>query len=59
MTEVGLLLITRLSNPQRHPIVIQSHMPEEHRKYINYNEDNFVEWGNSIEEKRLKLSDIF
>lgn len=23
---------SRLSNPQRHPIVIQSHMPEEHRK---------------------------
>ena len=41
----------RLSIPQRHPIVIQSHMPEEHRKYLNYNEDNFIEWGNSVGEK--------
>lgn len=49
----------RLSNPQRHPIVIQSHMPEEHRKYLNYNEDNFVEWGNSVGEKTSEVVKYF
>lgn len=49
----------RLSNPQRHPIVIQSHMPEEHRKYLNYNEDNFVEWGNSVGEKTSEVVRYF
>lgn len=49
----------RLSLPQRYPIVLQSHMPEEHRKYLNYNEDNFIEWGNSIGEKTSEVIRYF
>lgn len=49
----------RLSNPQRHPIVVQSHMPEEHRKYLNYNEDNFIEWGSSVGEKTSEVVRYF
>lgn len=33
---------------QREPIVKQDHMPEAHRKYLNYNADNFLEWANKI-----------
>lgn len=49
----------RLSLPQRYPIVIQSHMPEEHKKYLNYNEDNFIEWGNSVGEKTSEVVRYF
>lgn len=42
----------KISLVERNPIiVIQSHMPEEHKKHLNYNEANFIEWENSVGEK--------
>jgi len=32
----------------RDPIVNRDHMPEEHKKYLNYDVDSFNEWGKSI-----------
>ena len=33
---------------QRDPIVNPNHMPTEHRKYLEYNKDDFLAWGKSI-----------
>ena len=30
------------------PIIIPDHMPENHRKYLSYNDDEFLSWANSI-----------
>ncbi len=49
----------RLSAPQRQPIVIPSHMPEEHRKYLNYNVDNFIAWAASVGEKTSETVKYF
>jgi transposase len=38
----------RLEKIQRYPIVLQEHMPEEHKKYLTYNESDFLAWANSI-----------
>ena len=32
----------------RDPIVKPEHMPQEHQKYLNYNEQEFLAWGSSI-----------
>lgn len=32
----------------RDPIVVPEHMPEQHRKYLSYNADDFAVWANSI-----------
>ena len=38
----------RVQSAQRDPIVNPDHMPAEHRKYLSYNEDDFLVWGKSI-----------
>lgn len=32
----------------RNPIVVPGHMPEQHRKYLSYNADDFTLWAKSI-----------
>ena len=32
----------------RDPIVVPEHMPENHRKYLSYNDDEFLAWAGSI-----------
>jgi len=32
----------------RDPIYIQEHMPENHRKYLSYNTEHFIEWAEQI-----------
>ena len=38
----------RASVARREPIVKPEHMPPEHRKYLNYNTEDFTQWGESI-----------
>ena len=38
----------RLDKPQRDPVVKPEHMPEAHRKYLNYTADEFIVWANTI-----------
>ena len=38
----------RAKSVQRDPIVNQEHMPAEHRKYLNYNAEDFQTWANGI-----------
>ncbi len=38
----------RYRTVQRDPIVKPEHMPPEHRKYLNYNTEDFTQWSESI-----------
>ena len=38
----------RLDKPQRDPVVKPEHMPEAHRRYLNYNAEDFADWANSV-----------
>jgi transposase len=38
----------RLAERQRDPITIPEHMPEKHRKYLSYNDSEFLSWAESI-----------
>jgi transposase len=38
----------RLEKIQRNPIVLPEHMPEKHRRYLAYNESDFLEWATEI-----------
>lgn len=38
----------RMQSAQRDPLVNPDHMPTEHRKYLSYNEEDFLAWGKSI-----------
>jgi len=38
----------RLDKTLRDPIIIPSHMPENHRKYLSYNDDEFLSWAAGI-----------
>lgn len=49
----------RLKTPQRDPIVKEEHMPEEHRKYLYYNEGAFKEWAQSVGEFTSKVVEYF
>ena len=40
----------RASTVQRDPIVKMEHMPPEHRRYMNYNMEDFTLWGSSVGE---------
>ena len=33
---------------QRDPIIQPEHMPEEHRMYLSYNQDSFLDWAKSV-----------
>ena len=43
----------------RDPIVITEHMPQEHRKYLSYNSDDFNRWADAIGKSTSKVVDIF
>ena len=32
----------------RDPVIVPEHMPENHRKYLSYNDDEFLAWASSI-----------
>ncbi len=49
----------RASTVQRNPIVNPNHMPDEHRKYLTYNSDNFLEWAESIGENTKRVVTYF
>ena len=38
----------RLDKPQRDPVVKPEHMPEAHRRYLNYTADDFTAWANTV-----------
>lgn len=35
----------RLPAAQRDAVILKEHMPEKHRKYLEYNADSFIAWG--------------
>lgn len=43
----------------RDPIVIPEHMPENHRKYLSYNADDFRLWAKSIGRNTSRVADYF
>jgi len=44
---------------QRDPIVIPSHMPENHRKYLSYNNDEFLSWAVGVGTETLAVVKYF
>ena len=44
---------------QREPIVSPDHMTPEHRKYLNYNAEDFTVWAESVGEKTTKVVSHF
>lgn len=44
---------------QREPIVNPDHMTPEHRKYLGYNTDDFMQWAESVGEKTAKVVSHF
>ena len=44
---------------QREPIVNPDHMTPEHRKYLNYNTDDFMQWAESVGAKTAKIVSYF
>ena len=49
----------RKTAAQREPIVNENHMAPEHRKYLNYNYDDFAVWAKSIGESTTKVVSHF
>ena len=49
----------RKSVAQREPIVNPDHMTPEHRKYLNYNTEDFMRWAESVGEKTAKVVSHF
>ena len=49
----------RKQTAQREPIVNPDHMTPEHRKYLNYNTDDFMQWAESVGEKTAKVVSHF
>ena len=45
----------RLTTPQRFPIVLEEHMPRNHREYLHYSKDEFLAYAESVgpETKRV------
>ena len=41
------------------PIVMPEHMPENHRKYLSYNEDEFLSWAADIGKETLAVTKSF
>jgi|LGVF01.2.fsa_nt_gb transposase len=41
------------------PIYLPEHMPENHRKYLSYNTEAFLEWGESIGSSTLSMVKTF
>jgi len=43
----------------RDPIIVPEHMPENHRKYLSYNEEEFILWATSIGTSTLAVITYF
>ena len=44
---------------KREPIIKPEHMPEAHRKYLQYNEEEFKSWAHSVGPKTAEVVEIF
>ena len=49
----------RKTSAQREPIVNENHMAPEHRKYLNYNTEDFTAWARSVGENTEKTVTYF
>lgn len=49
----------RFQTAQHDPIVKPEHMPPEHRRYLNYNENSFREWAESVGVHTTKVVQYF
>lgn len=49
----------RLDKAKREPIVKPEHMPENHRKYLHYNAEDFTAWANAIGSATAKAVHYF
>ena len=49
----------RRTAAQREPIVNENHMTPEHRKYLNYNTEDFTVWAKSVGESTAKVVSHF
>ncbi len=49
----------RLDKQQRDPVVKPEHMPEAHRKYLNYTADEFIEWAQAVGPNTVKVVQYF
>ena len=44
---------------RRDPVVQPEHMPQEHRKYLSYNADDFLVWAMGIGSNTAKVTELF
>ena len=51
--------LVRKTSAQREPIVNENHMAPEHRKYLNYNTEDFTAWARSVGENTEKTVTYF
>lgn len=49
----------RKTSAQREPIINANHMAPEHRKYLNYNTEDFTVWAKSVGESTMKVVTYF
>ena len=49
----------RKTSAQREPVVNENHMAPEHRKYLNYNTEDFTAWARSVGENTEKTVTYF
>lgn len=49
----------RMATMRRDPVVQPEHMPQEHRKYLLYNADDFTLWANTIGTNTAKVVTAF
>lgn len=43
----------------RDPVILPAHMPEEHKKYLSYNADEFTAWATSVGPETSKVVNYF
>lgn len=49
----------RASSVRRDPIVKIEHMPEAHKKYLNYNSEAFLKWSSDVGDNTVKVVEYF
>ena len=49
----------RKSAVQREPIVNPDHLTPEHRKYLNYNSEDFIAWARTVGDSTVKVITYF
>ena len=50
---------SRECSRKRDPVTIPSHMPEKHRQYLSYTQDDFISWAKSIGQNTEKVVRFF